>query len=149
MSWVEAGFPRFDEIGAKPKDLLDQGVQSVEIRCAEPLLGCLEGLDLTDIHWLIAGGESGPGHRPVREVWLWDLHRRCQEAGVPFFFKQWGGVRKSKAGRDLDGKKYDGIPARVQLPVLDSGQRLAAIAHIEGLYSPAAGASEPSLIQER
>jgi len=68
---------------------------------------------------------------------------------VPFFFKQWGGVRKSKAGRELDGKTYDGLPARVELPVLSNGRRLAAIADIEGRYSSPPLVSEPSLFADQ
>lgn len=78
---------------------------------AEPLLGPLEGLDLTDIHWLIAGGESGPNHRPVRPAWIRDLREHCRAEGVAFFFKQWGGVRSKSGGRELDGQTWDELPA--------------------------------------
>lgn len=77
---------------------------------AEPLLGPLDGLDLAGIDWLIAGGESGPGHRPVREEWLCDLRDRCLAADVAFFFKQWGGVRSKSGGRVLDGRTWDEMP---------------------------------------
>lgn len=77
---------------------------------AEPLLGPLDGLDLSDIDWLIAGGESGPGHRPVREEWLLDLRDRCQTKDVAFFFKQWGGFRAKSGGRTLRGRQWDQFP---------------------------------------
>ena len=77
---------------------------------AEPLLGYLEGLDLTDIHWVIAGGESGPKYRPVNPDWIRDVRDRCLEAHVPFFFKQWGGFRAKSGGRLLDGREWDEMP---------------------------------------
>ena len=82
---------------------------------AEPLLGPLEGLDLNGIHWLIAGGESGPRHRPVRAPWARALREQCSEADVAFFFKQWGGRTPKAGGRDLDGQTWDGMPARPSL----------------------------------
>jgi protein gp37 len=78
---------------------------------AEPLLGPLDGRDLSGIDWLIAGGESGPGHRPVREQWLCELRDRCLAADVAFFFKQWGGVRSKTGGRLLAGRTWDEMPA--------------------------------------
>lgn len=84
---------------------------AVRFISAEPLLGPLEGLDLTGIDWLIAGGESGPKHRPVRVEWLRDLRDRCQEEGVAYFFKQWGGQRPKSGGRELDGRTWDEWPA--------------------------------------
>src|SRR5262249_15166639 len=77
---------------------------------AEPLLGPLDGLDLTGIHWLIAGGESGPGHRPMRPEWVRDLRDQCEHDGVAFFFKQWGGTRPTSGGRRLDGLEYSEMP---------------------------------------
>ena len=76
----------------------------------EPLLGPLPDLDLTGIDWAIIGGESGPGARPVRKEWIVDVIRQCEAAGVPVFFKQWGGTNKKKTGRELDGRTYDGKP---------------------------------------
>ena len=78
----------------------------------EPLLGPLPGLDLDGIDWVIVGGESGPGARPMRAEWVRDIRDRCVAAGVPFFFKQWGGVRKKLAGRTLDGRTWDEMPSR-------------------------------------
>jgi protein gp37 len=83
---------------------------AVRFISAEPLLGPLEGLDLTDIKWLIAGGESGPRHRPVNVAWLRDLRERCNAEDVAFFFKQWGGHRPKSGGRELDGRTWDEMP---------------------------------------
>jgi protein gp37 len=93
-------------------DYLREVDAAVRFISAEPLLGPLEGLDLTGIHWLIAGGESGPKHRPVRIEWLRDMRDRCAEEDVAFFFKQWGGRTAKAGGRLLDGKTYDAMPAR-------------------------------------
>lgn len=83
---------------------------------AEPLLGPLEGLDLDGMSWLIAGGESGPGHRRVDENWITDLRDRCIDEGVAFFFKQWGGARPKSGGRELQGRTWDQMP-KVREPV--------------------------------
>lgn len=85
---------------------------SVRFVSAEPLLGPLDDLNLDGIHWLIAGGESGPRARPVEESWLIGLRDQCHDAGVPFFFKQWGGRTPKAGGRALDGCTYDGMPER-------------------------------------
>jgi len=77
----------------------------------EPLLGPLPSLDLRGIHWVIAGGESGPRARPMREEWVLDIRDQCRAAGVAFFFKQWGGVFKSRTGRELEGRTWDEMPA--------------------------------------
>jgi protein gp37 len=77
----------------------------------EPLLEDLGTLSLSGIHWVIVGGESGPGARPLRKEWVLSVKNQCWKAGVPFFFKQWGGVQKSKYGRKLDGRTYDQMPA--------------------------------------
>lgn len=128
---------------------LRQAPAVVRFLSIEPVLEDLGEINLSGIHWVIVGGESGAGARPMQPEWVRSLRDQCERVQVPFFFKQWGGVRKSKAGRELDGRTYDGLPARVELPVLDSSQRLAAIAHIEGLYPSAAGASELSLFHQR
>jgi protein gp37 len=92
-------------------DRLREVPAAVRFISAEPLLGPLEGLDLTGVHWLIAGGESGPRHRPVRAEWLRDLRDRCVDEGVAYFFKQWGGTRPKSGGRELDGRTWDEMPA--------------------------------------
>lgn len=76
----------------------------------EPLLSALPELNLSGIDWVIVGGESGTGARPMEKSWLLDIRDQCTAAGVPFFFKQWGGVNKKKAGRELEGKFYNEIP---------------------------------------
>jgi protein gp37 len=76
----------------------------------EPLLGPLPGIDLSGIDWVIVGGESGPGARPMQPGWVTDLRDQCRRARVRFFFKQWGGVNKKKAGRVLDGVTWDETP---------------------------------------
>ncbi len=76
----------------------------------EPLLGPVE-LDMEDIHWVIAGGESGIGYRRMEEAWALSLRDQCTSAGVPFFFKQWGGRTPKAGGRTLDGQTWDGMPA--------------------------------------
>lgn len=76
----------------------------------EPLLGPLEGLNLSGIHWVILGGESGPGARPIQETWAISIRDQCLNANVPFFFKQWGGTNKKKSGRELDGRTWDELP---------------------------------------
>lgn len=76
----------------------------------EPLLGPLPGLDLTGIGWVVAGGESGRGARPMDPRWVQDLRDRATAASVPFFFKQWGGARPTSGGRDLDGRTWDEMP---------------------------------------
>lgn len=85
---------------------------AVKFVSAEPLLGYLDGLELSQIDWLIAGGESGPHHRPVRLEWVRDLKERCLAARIPFFFKQWGGARPKSNGRVLDGREWNEMPAR-------------------------------------
>jgi protein gp37 len=84
----------------------------------EPLLEELGILDLSGIGWVIVGGESGPGARPMKREWVLSIREQCATAKIPFFFKQWGGVRKARAGRKLDGRTYDDLPQRVSHPVL-------------------------------
>lgn len=83
---------------------------TVKFLSLEPLLGPLPGLDLTGIDWVIVGGESGPGARPMEQHWVTDIRQQCERAGVAFFFKQWGGFSKKKAGRILDGRTWDDRP---------------------------------------
>jgi len=76
----------------------------------EPLLSGLPRLNLKGIDWAIVGGESGPGARPMDPAWVIDVRNQCRKARVPFFFKQWGGVRKKQAGRTLEGRTWDEMP---------------------------------------
>lgn len=85
---------------------------STRFLSVEPLLGPIPRLPLAGIHWVIVGGESGPGARPMREEWVIQIRNRCQKFAVPFFFKQWGGVQKSRTGRLLEGRTFDAMPDR-------------------------------------
>ncbi|MBW7881187.1 MAG: phage Gp37/Gp68 family protein [Caldilineaceae bacterium] len=85
----------------------------VKFLSLEPLLGPLPNLDLTHIDWVIVGGESGPGARPCKPEWITDIRDQCLYANVPFFFKQWGGVNKKRAGRLLEGRTWDQRPMQV------------------------------------
>jgi protein gp37 len=82
----------------------------VKFLSLEPLLGPLAGLNLNNIDWVIVGGESGPGARTIRKDWVLDIRNQCLSAEVPFFFKQWGGVRKGRNGRLLEGRIWDDMP---------------------------------------
>ena len=88
---------------------------AVRFLSLEPLIGPLDSLRLGGIHWVIVGGESGPRARPLRSEWVESIFRQCRAAGVPFFFKQWGRVRKDRTGRELYGRTYDEMPAAAQL----------------------------------
>lgn len=92
--------------------LLQKIPAKVRFLSCEPLLGPLPRMPLKDIHWVIVGGESGPGSRPMAGTWVMKIKEQCEEKGVPFFFKQWGGVRKKEAGRELDGQIWDEMPRR-------------------------------------
>lgn len=83
---------------------------AVRFLSLEPLIGPLGTLNLDGIHWVIAGGESGPGHRPMQEEWVLSIRNQCQNQGIAFFFKQWGGFRPKTGGRELDGKIWDEFP---------------------------------------
>lgn len=93
-------------------DGLRQTAAAVRFLSLEPLLGPLNDVDLTDIDWVIVGGESGPGARPMDPEWVRSIRNQCIDAGVPFHFKQWGGKNKKAAGRILDGKTWDQFPMR-------------------------------------
>jgi protein gp37 len=100
------GLPRIEHLrAARPR---------VAFLSIEPLLEDIGQLDLSNIHWVIVGGESGPGARPMEREWVVSIRNQCRRAKVPFFFKQWGGVQKSKHGRELDGRTHDGIPINIR-----------------------------------
>ncbi|HET6444432.1 MAG TPA: phage Gp37/Gp68 family protein [candidate division Zixibacteria bacterium] len=99
------------------EDLRQTGAQT-KFLSLEPLLGPLPNLDLREIDWVIVGGESGPGARPLKNQWVLDIRDQCQNAQVPFFFKQWGGVRKKTNGRLLDGRTWDELPSNSFVPAL-------------------------------
>jgi protein gp37 len=91
-------------------DLLRNIRAKVKFLSCEPLLGPLPELNLKNIDWVIVGGESGRRPRPIIPEWVFDIHDKCIEANVPFFFKQWGGINKKKTGRILKGKVYSEMP---------------------------------------
>lgn len=83
----------------------------VRFLSVEPLLGPIPRIPLSGIHWVIVGGESGPGARPMKKEWVEQIRNRCVAQQVPFFFKQWGGVQKARFGRELDGRTWDEMPS--------------------------------------
>ena len=85
---------------------------NVKFLSVEPLIGEITEIDLAGINWVIVGGESGPGARPMERQWVLRIRDTCQAANVPFFFKQWGGVNKKKTGRLLDGRFWNEMPVR-------------------------------------
>ncbi|MCB0716692.1 MAG: phage Gp37/Gp68 family protein [Chitinophagaceae bacterium] len=91
-------------------DFLRETNAKVKFLSCEPLIGPLYNLNLDQIHWTIVGGESGRKARPMKESWVWDIRQQCADQGVAFFFKQWGGTNKKKAGRKLGGRTYDEMP---------------------------------------
>jgi protein gp37 len=84
----------------------------------EPLLGPLSKLNLRGIDWAIVGGESGPGARPLDPGWVIEIRDQCENASVPFFFKQWGGVHKKKYGRTLEGRTWDQMPTNADFAII-------------------------------
>jgi protein gp37 len=96
-------------------DCLRLTIARIKFLSLEPLLGPIHQLDLTGINWAIVGGESGPGARPVLQEWVTDIRDQCVAAHVPFFFKQWGGVQKKRAGRALEGRIWDEMPANLSM----------------------------------
>jgi protein gp37 len=90
-------------------DYLRRVPAKVRFLSCEPLLGPLD-LDLEHIHWVIVGGESGQGHRPIEAKWVRSLREQARAADIAFFFKQWGGIRPKARGRELDGQTYDEMP---------------------------------------
>ena len=93
-------------------DCLKQTAAHIKFLSFEPLLGSLGTLDLEGIDWVIAGGESGIGARPIEPEWVRNIRDECCSQHVPFFFKQWGGVNKKKNGRFLDGLIWDAMPTK-------------------------------------
>jgi protein gp37 len=127
------GLPRVEHLRSAPACL--------RMLSVEPLLEDLGALDLSGIGWVIAGGESGPRARPMGRAWVASIRDQCHAAGIPFFFKQWGGTRKGRNGRTLDGRTHDDVPPRSSFPIPNLEQRRAsrdAIAPlIDSLTSPA------------
>ncbi|MEP7229501.1 MAG: phage Gp37/Gp68 family protein [Ginsengibacter sp.] len=99
-----------DERVTERIDFLRETNAVIKFLSCEPLIGPLQNLNLTNIDWVIVGGESGRKARPIEHVWVWDIKLQCQEQEVAFFFKQWGGTNKKKAGRELAGMTYNEMP---------------------------------------
>ncbi len=123
---------------------LQQSQAKVRFLSIEPLLEDLGEIDLTGIAWVIVGGESGPGARPMKREWVVSIRKQCREQKVPFFFKQWGGVRKSKNGRLLDQRTYDEYPPIAAAPV---PERADCIRHAAEFLNAIEGAREKELVQ--
>jgi protein gp37 len=96
---------------------LQNTAASIKFLSIEPLLTPIKNLSLDNIDWVIVGGESGPKARPMQKSWVVDIRNQCQESEVPFFFKQWGGVNKKKAGRELNGRTWDEMPLRLSYAI--------------------------------
>lgn len=120
------GLPRIED--------LQNADAAVRFLSVEPLLEDVGKLNLDGLGWVIVGGESGPGARPMKREWVVSVRAQCRRARVPFFFKQWGGVRKSSAGRKLDGRTYDEFPRRVSNPVLAADDCLSLAANVEAAF---------------
>jgi protein gp37 len=112
------GLPRIVHLRAAPA--------AIRFLSAEPLLEDLGEFDISGIDWAIVGGESGHGARPMDKKWVERIHRLCKAEGVDFFFKQWGGVHKSKSGRRLNGRTYDDMPERIVAEIPLKKSRLSA-----------------------
>ena len=110
---------------------LQQSGARMKFLSVEPLLEGLGRINLGEIDWMIVGGESGPGARPLKAEWVRSLRGQCQRANVRFFFKQWGGVRKHTTGRVLDGITYDEFPERIINEVPDTLQRIHLVSMVE------------------
>lgn len=117
------GLPRLGHLREAPA--------RVRFLSIEPLLEDLGTFSLKGINWVIVGGESGPGARPMTKSWVLSIRNQCKRAQVPFFFKQWGGVRKATTGRTLDGKTYSEFPARNLATVPSAAELLAMREEIE------------------
>lgn len=113
------GLPRVEHLRSSPA--------SLRMLSIEPLLEDLGPLNLEDIGWVISGGESGPGARPMNPDWVRRIRDRCAEADIPFFFKQWGGPRKGKSGRRLDGRTHDNVPDRSTVKIPEAKVRKAVL----------------------
>jgi protein gp37 len=130
------GLPRVAHLQAIPA--------CVRFLSIEPLLEDLGRFDLSGISWTIVGGESGPGARPMREEWVVSIRNQCKAAHVPFFFKQWGGVRKKRTGRTLQGRTHDEYPERKYAPV---PERARCFAHAQEILGSLGSVLSDALVQ--
>lgn len=124
------GLPRIKHLQSAPA--------RVRFLSIEPLLEDLGRFDLSGINWSIVGGESGPGARPMREEWVIAIRDQCATFRVPFFFKQWGGVRKKRTGRVLQGRTYDEYPVRVSAAIPEPASCVAHAQKIRDWLASAA-----------
>lgn len=116
------GLPRIEDLRRAPA--------AMRFLSIEPLLEDLGEFNLESIHWVIVGGESGNGARPLEEAWVVSILEQCRAASVPFFFKQWGGVRKSEKGRTLQGKTFDEMPTRAEANIPSRHRRMEMISEV-------------------
>lgn len=119
LNWTEniwMGVSVEDDRVLQRIDHLKKVPAHIKFLSIEPLIGPIADLNLEGIDWVIVGGESGPNCRPMKEKWVLDIRDQCRLQNVPFFFKQWGGVNKKKAGRELQGRTYNEFPEGIQLP---------------------------------
>jgi protein gp37 len=112
-------------------ELLRKSPAKVRFLSIEPLLEDIGAIKLDGISWVIVGGESGPGARPMKAEWVENIQLQCRTAKVAFFFKQWGGVRKSETGRSLNGRTYDEFPKRQTVSVPDLAFRMGVLRRFE------------------
>jgi protein gp37 len=113
---------------------LRQADPAMAFLSVEPLLEDLGEVDFEGVNWVIVGGESGAGARPMEKSWVVNICRQCRKAKVPFFFKQWGGVRKCRNGRELDGRTYDEFPLIQRGEIPDSRERKTLAAQFEDVW---------------
>jgi protein gp37 len=127
------GLPRVDH--------LRQARPTMAFLSVEPLLENIGKLNLAGINWVIVGGESGAGARPMQPEWVIGIQQQCKQARVPFFFKQWGGVRKNLAGRELNGHTYDDHPPLTRNTMVSTAERKALLAEFHSLWPDATNMS--------
>jgi protein gp37 len=120
------GMPRIQQ--------LREGKPAIAFLSIEPLLESLGTINLRGIDWVIVGGESGPGARPMLPEWVVSIRKQCKQANVPFFFKQWGGVKKSATGRELDGRTYDDYPHVIRSSVPAASMRKELVAQYQSAW---------------
>jgi protein gp37 len=123
---------------------LKQAPARVRFLSVEPLLEDLGPVDLSGLDWVIVGGESGAGARPMQEEWVLSIRDQCLRTGAAFFFKQWGGVRKSVKGRKLDGRTYDDLPHRTAVQAPADARRHQLLAQTELAAAKWVSANAPS-----
>ncbi len=124
------GIPRLEH--------LRNSIATTRFLSVEPLLEDLGSIELSGIHWVIVGGESGPGARPLERAWVESLRSQCSKGSIPFFFKQWGGVRKKTTGRKLNGRTYDELPEIRNRPQPAKDKRIELVNDLRESWNPLA-----------